>query len=499
MDILLIDPPHMILKGLSTDRGYNVGPVSLAAYLRREGIETAVLMGDLMTDFRAVNPLASIVREWRTTVKSLAAGQREIEKAINDKTHVVWRELTDIVRQTNPRAVGIPYLTPMKCIVEKVASLIREIDPDIKIIVGSFHPTFCPEEVMRNPNIDFVVRGEGEVPLLRLVKEIKRNRPQWETVPGIYYRDMNEQVRHNPSATLLHNLDELPFLARDLVLNCDYSTYRIHSVSTTRGCPYTCSFCADRRFWNGKVRRRSVDNVLKELELLKDTYEVDAVDFVDGTFTFDRNYLQTFCSTLINRKLNVNWRCTARYDNVDEKLLQLMKQANCSGLYFGLESGSNRVLKAVNKKMTVEEIVKVSKMVRNSGIPSMTSVLLGLPSESKKDIEETLRLMKTFKTDFFDVNSYLPLPGSLLFDSLSEEDWGNIDWGKVAYKSFDNYFSKTMSQHDFNKYQSKAYKIADSVRRMSIIRFVVRKFIHSLARKFKKSKGESSKSLFSYS
>ncbi|MEE9399750.1 MAG: radical SAM protein, partial [Dehalococcoidales bacterium] len=319
-----------------------------------------------------------------------------------------------------------------------------------------------------------------------LIKELKKDSPKLETVPGIHYRNRNGQVQNNPSANLINNLDELPFLARDLVLNCDYNRYRLHSISTARGCPYTCSFCADRRFWDGKVRRRSVDNVIEELRLLKDTYKINFVDFVDGTFTFDRKYLQTFCNTMINHKLNIKWRCTARYDNLNEDILQLMKQANCSGLYFGLESGSDRVLKAINKKIDVEKIIKVSKMVYNSGIPSATSILLGTPGEGKEDIEETLKLMKTIKTDIFDIFSYTPLAGSLLYDSMSEEDKKNIDWRKVGYKSFDNYFSKNISRDDFKRYKSEGYEIANNVRKKTFVRLGTRMFFHSIASMFKK-------------
>lgn len=491
MDILLIDPPHAILKGGSTDRGYNVGLTSLAAYISNEGIETAVLTGDTLIDLPSTNilahPLAAIVPDWlRVNVKELAEGQRKLETTVNDKSHVIWKKLTDIVSQTNPMAVGISYLTPLKCVVERIAGLIKEIDQDIKIIAGSFHPTFYPEDVMQNPDIDFVVRGEGEIPLLRLVKEIKKDRPKWETVPGICYRDGDGQVKNNPSVNLLNNLDELPFLARNLVLNCDYNVYRVHAISTARGCPYTCSFCADGRFWGRKIRRRSVDNVIEELRLLKDTYTIDAVDFVDGTFTFDRKYLQTLCNAMINHKLNIKWRCTARYDNLDEDLLQLMKQANCSALYLGLESGSDRVLKDIDKKITIEEIIKASKIIYNSGIPSVTSVLLGLPDEGKEDIEETLKLMKKFKTDFFDVNSYVPLAGTPLYDSMSEEDKKNIDWRKVGYKSWENHFSKHISHDEFNRYQSEAYEIANNIRKRSLVRLGVRMLIHFIARMLKK-------------
>jgi anaerobic magnesium-protoporphyrin IX monomethyl ester cyclase len=499
MDILIIDPPYIALKGLPADRGYNMGPISLAAYLRKEGISSAVLTGDLLVDYRITNPVANMIHEWRTTVKSLAAGQRRIENTVNDRNHIIWKKLTEVIRQVEPEAVGIPYFTPLKSIVERISGLIREINPDIKIIAGSFHPTFCPEEVMQNPDIDFVIRGEGEIPLTNLMKELKQDNPKWETVPGIYYRDQNGHVRNNPGVNLIADLDELPFPARDLVINCDYDIYRMHNISTTRGCPYTCSFCADRRFWNGKVRRRSVGNVIQEIELLKKQYKVDSIDFVDGTFTYDRKYLETFCRTLIDKKLDISWGCTARYDNIDEELLKLMKQAHCYGLYFGLESGSERILKTMDKKLTLENILKVSKMVRESGITCISSVILGVPDETKEDIDKTLNLMKKFKTDFFDVNSYIPLPGSPLGDSLSAEEKSKIDWGKIAYKSYNNYFSKAMSEEDFKRAQLKAYQIADGVRRRSIIRLGIKAISRSVVGKLKKSRKTSAESVFSYS
>ena len=260
---------------------------------------------------------------------------------LNDKSHIVWKKLIDIVGQTKPKSVGISYLTPLQNVIERVAALIKENYPDVKIVVGSCHPSFCPEEVMQNQNIDFVIRGEGEIPLLSLVKELKKASPSWDTVPGIYYRDRDGQVKNNSGVSLITNLDELPFLARDLVLNCNYDTYRVHCLSTARGCPYLCSFCADKKLWGGKVRRRSVNSVIKELKLIEDTYKVNFVDFGDGTFTYDMKYLQNFCNTMISENLSVKWRCTARYDNLDEDILRLMKRANCFGLYFGLESGSD--------------------------------------------------------------------------------------------------------------------------------------------------------------
>ncbi len=457
MDILLIDPPYLSLKGIATSCGYNVGLTSLAAYLNREGVETAVLMGDLLTDLSSDDTWSDY------HIKKYALAQREYEKTVNDAGHAIWKKIADYIVKTSPVAVGVPYYTPLKCVVERIARSVKEIDPDIKVIAGAFHPTFCPDDVMENPDIDFAVRGEGEIPVLQLVRELKKKGPGLENVPGIAYRDRDGRVRRTPAPALIEDLDNLPVLGRELILNCDYGQYRDHCLTTTRGCPYTCSFCGDKRLWGGRVRRRSVANVLRELEMLAEKYRPNVVDFVDGTFTYDRKYLTEFCNAVIDRNLDIHWRCTARYDNLDAGLIDLMKRAKCAGMYFGLESGSDRVLESVHKNITVREIVEVSNLVYNSGMVSATSVLLGLPDETREDMKETLDLMRKIKTNVFDVNSYVPLPGTPLYDAMPEEDRRRIDWSKVAYKSLDNYFSRTMSPEEFRGYLLEAYEIADKV------------------------------------
>ena len=240
---------------------------------------------------------------------------------------------------------------------------------------------------------------------------------------------------------------------------------------TARGCPYRCAFCADKSMWKGKVRRRSIESVIDELRHIKNTYHVELIDFQDGTFTFDRDYVERFCDAVIGNNLKLSWGCTARYDNLDERLIDLMKNAGCSGMYFGLESGSNRMLEAVGKRTTVEQIIEVSDMIYSSGIPSATSVILGLPEEGKQDIEATLSLMQKVKTDIFDVNSYVPLPGSPLFEEMASRDKNGIDWGTAAYKSLDNHFSRVITLDELRGYLLTAYRIADDVRKTTLSRY----------------------------
>jgi radical SAM superfamily enzyme YgiQ (UPF0313 family) len=162
-----------------------------------------------------------------------------------------------------------------------------------------------------------------------------------------------------------------------------------------------------------------------------------------------------------------------------------MKKANCCALYVGLESGSDRILKSINKKLTVEDIIKTSKIVHESGILSSAAVLLGLPGETKEDLEATLKLMRAVKVDSFDVNGYVPLPGSPLFDSMGEEGKQNIDWRKVSFKSYGNHFIKSMSHEEFNSYLNQAYDIANRVHRKTFYRIAIRKPFQYIKRKIK--------------
>jgi len=458
MDIMLIDPPYTSLKGMPTDIGYNIGITSLAAYLRQGGIEAGVIMGDLLTELPSVDGWVA------SSLESYALKQDDYRAIVNDKNNPVWKRLTEYILQYKPPMVGITYLTPLKCSVDMITKLIKDIDTSIKVIVGGPHPTFCPEEVMNDNNIDFVIKGEGETSLLNLVKGLKENTLNLTNIPGLYYRDYTGNLQHNALGNPVRDLDTLPVPARDLVMNCDYGKYRVHCILTARGCPYSCAFCGDKSMWQGKVRRRSVNHVISEIETLLENYIVDVIEILDGTFTYDKKYVKDFCEQIIRKDLKVKWGCTARYDNLDFDLLQLMKKANCSGLYFGLESGSDRVLTYVDKKTNIDQIARIADMVYQMGIPSITSVIIGLPDETKEDIEATLKVMKHISTDIFDVNSYVPLPGSKLYDISQDSERKNIDWGKVAYKSFDNHFSKNISHDDLKQYLSEAYKIADSIR-----------------------------------
>ncbi len=203
-----------------------------------------------------------------------------------------------------------------------------------------------------------------------------------------------------------------------------------------------------------------MENVIAELKYLQQNYQVDVVDFSDGTFTYDRKYVESFCKAIIDNHITLKWRCTARYDNLDADLIELMKSANCRGLYLGAESGSDRILDSMNKRITADQIKKISQMVHDAGLDTVTAIIIGFPEETREDIEATLALMRNLKTDVFDVSSFIPLPGTPAWELVADADKNEIDWRKVSYKSFDNYFLKSVSAEEFRRYMQEAYKIA---------------------------------------
>ncbi len=457
MDVLLVDPPYKSLKGVGTECAYTAGTVALAAYLRAGGVDCAVLTGDLLVDL----PPGSLLN---LDMKAYAQGQETYMGAVEDDDHAVWQCLADAVQEHKPKAVGIVYLTPTRHSVERVAAVVKKVDPAIRVIAGGHHATFCPEDALQNPNIDLAVRGEGEIPLLQIARALRDGSPGWSAVPGVSYRDAGGRVVHTDQPELIADLDDLPFPARDLVLGCDYDGHPVHYMVTARGCPYACSFCSDRRLWLGKVRRRSLDNVFEELRQLVGRHTVRSVDFVDGTFTYDRDYLCAFCERIAAEHPGLRWRCTARYDNLDEELLGLMREAGCSALYFGLESGSVRILESVNKRLTLEDVVRVSALVRKYGIVSIVSVLLGLPDETTEDIRETLEMMRALAADIFDVNCYVPLPGTPLYDGMDEEERRAVDWRRLAYKSLGTHATKAVGPEELEELVLEAHEIADQAR-----------------------------------
>ena len=475
LDILLIDPPYMSLKGSRRGFGYNLGLTCIAAYLRKEGLTARIISGDILYDsyiFYMHKYLKSYV-QGKISLPSYSTDKAYTYRQIlEDDNHIVWRKIRTIIREHYPLAVGISYLSPAEHVVKKIAKLTKSIDKGIKVIVGGHHPTHCCSEIMEDKEIDFVIRGEGETPLLSLMRELKSKHPDLNTVPGILWRRDDATVITNPNALQIQDLDTLPFPARDAVIGLDYKKFPFHRLSTTRGCLYQCNFCADKALWHGKIRQRSVENVIEEMLMLKKSCpKIKNLFFNDGTFTFNRPFVIKLCKKMIEDHIGLVWGCSARYDNIDLELLSVMKKAGCTLLYLGVESGSEGILNAMRKNIRVSAIIQKTDQIRRSGITTVVSVLFGIPGETRDDMEKTLSLMKKLKVDYFDVNSYVPLPGTILYDKVIGEQKKKVDWLKTSFSS-GTCFNDAVSPQILRDTLLKAYAIGRKRRIRSMLRLV---------------------------
>lgn len=234
-------------------------------------------------------------------------------------------------------------------------------------------------------------------------------------IKGISYRQNGEMV-HNPQREFIKGLDSMPFSARDFLLNKDsYNSEDMGLLMTSRGCPYNCFYCATS-IWERKVRYRSIDSVIEEIKLIIDKYGTRQFTFKDGSFTVNKKRVSELCDRLIKEKININWDCNTRVNLVDEDLLRKMKKAGCNSIKVGIETGSKRILKLMNKNITLDQCRNAARLFRKVGIHWTGYFMMGLPSETKEDVYQTLKFMKELDPDFASFSVYEPFPGTELFD-----------------------------------------------------------------------------------
>jgi len=472
--ILLIAPPYASLRGLIPTPVSHLGLLYLAAFLRRHEYEVKVFLSDMWTD---VKP------KFMPSMKSYLKGWSDYRKYIaGSKSHEIWNTIESTVREYQPDVVGITSTSPEIDSTYKVASIIKNVRADIYTVMGGPHATLLPDRAM-NDDFDFLVRGEGELPLLKLVQEISEQTCSWQAVPSLSYKATDGSQIDNDRGTPIKDLDALPFPARDLIIAPEGYQLNGHSVIGTRGCPYRCSFCADREIW-GQIRRRSAKNVADEIEaILSQDPQTNKVYFSDGTLTFDKPFLHDLCSEIVERKLDCQLYCTARFDNINAQMLAEMKNAGFAGLYLGAESGDPDILMDMNKGITIETIKSKLEMVRESGISSLVSILVGVPGESEKSLKNTIGLMQTCKADFFDVNSFVPLPGCKWYDELDKDVREGIKWVDYCYKGGYPFLFAIEGKEKLNPYIDRIYTVADRRQMFSMARLIIPEFFKAIGRR----------------
>jgi radical SAM superfamily enzyme YgiQ (UPF0313 family) len=236
---------------------------------------------------------------------------------------------------------------------------------------------------------------------------------------------------------LIKNLDKLPFPKHDWFLNGRYLAFypikilkriRWGFVESSRGCPYKCIFCSPtlRISFGKRYRVRSAENVVDEIEYLV-SRGVNVIKFVDDEFTLDRERIEKLCDEIIKRKIKIKWIAQGRVGNLDRKIIKKMKMAGCSTLCFGVESGSDRILKLLKKDQTTEQIKKIFKLCKEYGILTVAYFLIGCPTETKEEILQTYKLCKEINPIMIQVAFFTPYPGSPYYEKINSNERPSFD------------------------------------------------------------------------
>lgn len=319
-----------------------------------------------------------------------------------------------------PHLVGLTAVTGNHLWAAETAQAIKQFLPDTKTILGGPHPTYHPE-IIKHPGLDFICRGEGESAIVPLVEAIA-NSKDTSNIAGIWTK-RGDEIFQTPFADLIENLDSIPFPDRSIYKRFALTKRTMFPLMlTSRGCPFRCTFCyaptlAGLVKDKGKfVRFRSVENVVNEALALRREYRVHSVDFVDDIFGMHRPWLREF-SRRWRDEVNLPFSANLRADLVDDEAVELLRQAGCNMIAFGLESGNERVRNEIlEKDVATEQIVAAAQQIKSAGIRLVTYNILGAPSETLQEAFDTLTLNQRIRPHYAYASVMQPYPGTKIFD-----------------------------------------------------------------------------------
>jgi len=339
-------------------------------------------------------------------------------------THV---DLKREIGKHQPKIVGLTSSTLTYKSALKVAEIAKQVNPDCVTILGGCHATFWDDKALEEcPQLDVIVRKEGEYTLLEIADRLKENK-QISDVLGTTCRK-DGKILKNPDRPYVENLDDLPFPAHHLELigRLRKNEKVIFPITTSRGCVYWCDFCTAVRMFGRKLRLRSPKNVIDEIEFLHNTYGADMFSFYDDAFTFSQSRTEEMCQEIINRKLKVKWNCQTRVDMVTKKLLLEMREAGCTDIWFGIESGSQPLVNAMGKGISIEQTMRAFKWAKEAGLMTVGFVILGFPGETKETIWETVKLVGKINPNDVVYHVATPYPGTPMADFVKKNGWLKI-------------------------------------------------------------------------
>jgi radical SAM superfamily enzyme YgiQ (UPF0313 family) len=342
------------------------------------------------------------------------------------------------VERHKPDIVTMTFPTPAYVSVKTCAERVKKISPSIPIVVGGPHPSAFAEQVLKDESlIDICVIGEGEKTFSEIISKIFFG-GSLEDVDGLAFRNRQGEIVRTKKRQLIANLDDLDFPARDLLPNIKYYSVAAKRVSsrvlgnmiTSRGCPYDCTYCESKVIWSRKARMRSPENVVDEIEEMVKVYGIGEINFHDDILPMRRDRTLEISKLIQKRDVDIRWMCMSRVNFVWEDVMREMYKAGCRRIMFGLESGSQEILKNIKKKSTLEQAYEAVKICRKVKIQTMGSFMIGNIGETPETIRESIEFAKKLDLDTASFFVTIPYPGTDLFREAVDRGYirGDLNW-----------------------------------------------------------------------
>ncbi len=471
IDLLFIFPPYYVFW--KTDFPiFPLGMGHMVSYLKKGNIISKIYHADILQPekikMNTIDRYLSKIFPYLPDSWSLEAWSSYYSKINNTADNPVWNDMEVAIKKTDPKIVGIFATVITIPAAINAANIVKNIFPDIKVVIGGPAAATCHNELILNDSVDFLVIGEGEKTILELAVYLlgrKGKLPSLRDINGIMFKENREIIRTAPRA-LIENLDEIPWIDRDsmFVIDINREIKPIHQnmdILSSRGCPYPCKFCAGSAVWGSKKTRfRSIDNIIDELIYLKSRYGQNYFEFWDDLFTANRKRTVELCEKIIKRRLDIEWVCMVRLDTIDADLLGIMKKAGCTEIQIGIESGSDRVLSHMGKTITVDMIRKQVPVIKQLGIDLAIFLMVGMPTETKEEIEDTLKLVRKIGPEWVHIGIFNPYPGSKFNAELNEKGIiGKNVMERFTWHPYKSY-TGTMSDPEFMDIGMRALKFA---------------------------------------
>ncbi len=444
-NILLINPPlrtyfkkEMMFDDFKKKFDIPYGLLSIASFLEIKGFEVSILPMDYYH-------------------KHIYDNKKHF---LENQENIIKKE----IKRLNPKVVGITAYTVQYPNAIIIFQLVKKINPNIITIGGGPHMMFMDKEALDSGAIDIVVRGEGDWTMLDLAQKIESN-ASYEEVAGISYKKNGKIIRNRERP--LGNMKELPVPNYSL-LPKNYIQNSNVELMNSRGCYYNCSFCTSAQQYHQTVRPKELSKIIEEITILRNNYGIKQMGLLDESLNANHQYFRELCGAL-KKFDDMSFFGQTRANFINDADLGLMKMARIKSLVVGAESGSDKVLKAMNKQINFEMVKTACEKIANHKIATGTFWIIGHPGSSPREEEKTLKamdyLLKNKLSDYIECGIFIPYPGTVVFNNQKKFgikifNWNYEKWGRLESRPI--YELKNFSREKIYDYWEKAVKLIES-------------------------------------